>query len=76
MYPALSTNCFSYWYTPDVVIEDGKLYRAEWLVGSSTSEADQTIQFRLRVNQKGSGRGWSRMVNSYNQQVPFIFNPK
>ncbi|MCD6386428.1 hypothetical protein J7M23_11720 [Candidatus Sumerlaeota bacterium] len=68
--PNGSSNCFSYWYSPDVQIEDGKLYRSRWMIGSSASAGDQTIQFRLRVNQKGSWQDWSRVVNSYNQQAP------
>ncbi|MCD6385331.1 hypothetical protein J7M23_06095, partial [Candidatus Sumerlaeota bacterium] len=31
---------------------------------------DDVVQFRLRVNQKGSWQGWNRVVNSYNQQSP------
>jgi len=65
-----STNCFSYWYSPDVQIEDEKLYHSRWQVGSSASGADQTVQFRLRVNQKGSWQAWDRVVNSFNQQAP------
>ncbi|MCD6385925.1 hypothetical protein J7M23_09140, partial [Candidatus Sumerlaeota bacterium] len=71
-----SSNCFSYWYSPDVWIEDGKLYRSRWLVSSSASNPDDTVQFRLRVNQKGSWQSWTRVVNSFNQQAPSASEPK
>lgn len=31
-----STNCSFHWYSPDVQEEDGKLYRARWIVESNT----------------------------------------
>ena len=31
--PAGSTNAFSYWYSPEITIEQGKLYRARMTVG-------------------------------------------
>ncbi|MCD6384488.1 hypothetical protein J7M23_01805 [Candidatus Sumerlaeota bacterium] len=58
-----STNCFSYWYSPDVQVEDGKVYRARWTVGSSAA-TNSAVSFRLRVNQKGSWRAWETSVNS------------
>jgi len=79
-----STNCFSYWYSPDISIEDAKIYRARFEMSSDMTEPDDVVQFRLRVNQKGSWQGWNRVVNSYNQQSPsatewktydVIFNP-
>ncbi|MCD6386676.1 hypothetical protein J7M23_12995 [Candidatus Sumerlaeota bacterium] len=68
--PNGSTNCFSYWFSPDVSIEDGRLYRARFETRSSVRNPDDAVQFRLRVNQKGSWQGWNRVVNSYNQQAP------
>ena len=59
-----STNCFSYWYSPDVQVEDGKVYRARWTVGSGAPGTDSAVSFRLRVNQKGSWRAWETSVNS------------
>ncbi|MCD6384742.1 hypothetical protein J7M23_03095, partial [Candidatus Sumerlaeota bacterium] len=82
--PDGSTNCFSYWYSPDIGIEDGKVYRARFEMSSDVTEPDSAVQFRLRVNQKSSWQGWNRVVNSYNQQSPsasawkiydVIFNP-
>ena len=51
---------------------------------SSVTDADDAVQFRLRVNQKGSWQAWDRTVNSNYQQGPsdneekiyaVIFNP-
>ncbi len=68
--PAGSTSCFSYWYSPDQPIENGKYYRARFDVSSTSTDPDTTVQFRLRANQKGSWQGWERVVNSNNQQSP------
>lgn len=61
--PAGSTNCFSYWYSPDVQIQSGKVYRSRWTVNSNAGR-DGAVSFRLRVNQKGSWRGWETIINS------------
>ncbi len=74
--PSFSTNCFSYWYSPDVQIENGNLYRARGQLESSVIDPDQTVQFRLRVNQKGSWQAWDRIVNSFKQQAPAYLEPK
>lgn len=71
-----STYCFSYWYSPDVPIEDGNLYRVKWTVQSNVTDPEQCVQFRLRANQKGSWQSWERIVNSYNQQAPSWGTPK
>ena len=82
--PDGSANAFSYWQSPDVAITDGTLYRARFEVGSSCTNADDAVQFRVRVNQKGSWQAWDRGVNSNNAQAPsaattnpydVIFNP-
>ena len=65
-----STNAFSYWYSPDVTIEDGNIYRARWTVGSTCATADTSVDFRLRINQKGSWQAWDRIVNSNLGQAP------
>ncbi len=69
--PSGSSNSFSYWYSPDIQIEDGKIYYSFWEVGSTAGAMDQSVQFRLRINQKGSWQAWNRIVNSFNNQVPF-----
>ncbi len=74
--PADSTNCFSYWFSPDIQIQDGKLYRSRWLVGSSSIIPDKTVQFRLRVNQKDSWQSWTRIVESFDNQAPSLNNNK
>jgi hypothetical protein len=68
--PNGSTNCFSFWSSPDTTVEDLKLYRARFRMGSDVSDADQAVQFRLRINQKGSWLAWERVVSSNNQQGP------
>ena len=82
--PNGSTNCFSYVYSPDVSIEDGKVYSVQCEMSSSVSNPDDAVQFRLRVNQKGSWQAWDRVVNSTmgqapsdttTQSYPVIFDP-
>ena len=68
--PDGSSNCFSYWFSPDVTIEAGMIYRTRFTVGSTSTEPDQSIQTRLRINQKGAWQGWDRIVNSNKQQAP------
>jgi hypothetical protein len=65
-----SQNSFSYWMSPDLTISDGTLYRARFEVGSLATDADLSVQFRLRTNQKGSWQAWDRIVSSFNQQAP------
>jgi hypothetical protein len=67
-----SRNCFSYWLSPDVVIADGVVYRARFEVGSLATDPDQTVQFRLRTNQKGSWQTWTKAVVSALGQAPGI----
>lgn len=75
--PAGSTNCFGYWFSPDVQIEDGRTYRVSWTVESSSTDPERTLQFRLRVNQKGAGISWERTHSSINNhQMPSVGNPK
>jgi hypothetical protein len=68
--PNGSMNCFSFWQSPDVTIEDAKFYRVLFEVGSTTALADLTVQFRLRCNQKESWQAWHRIVNSNLQNAP------
>ncbi len=68
--PGGSDNAFSYWHSPDVGIEDGTIYRARFEVSSSVSDPDDTVQFRCRVNQRGSWQAWDRGVNSNLQHAP------
>jgi hypothetical protein len=71
-----SANCFSYWQSPDVPIEDAHLYRARWTVQCDVTDPNDAVQFRLRVNQSGTWSGWDRIVNSYLGQAPSAGNPK
>jgi hypothetical protein len=68
--PHNSLNCFSFWYSPDITVEDIKIYRARFNVGSSVTDPDDAVQFRLRVNQKGSWQAWDRVVVSNMGQAP------
>lgn len=71
-----SSYAFSYWESPDVGVEDGKLYRSTWTMGSSATGSDSAVQFRLRINQKGAWSAWERVVNSINGQAPSVGNNK
>lgn len=74
--PQGSTNCFAYWYSPDLRIEADNLYRIKWLIGSTVDDPDACVQFRLRVNQRGAWASWDRVVNSYLEQAPSLGNLK
>ncbi|MCX7765490.1 MAG: hypothetical protein N2246_02135 [Candidatus Sumerlaeia bacterium] len=74
--PQGSRNCFSFWLSPDVPVENQKLYRSRWLVGSTVPSPDDAVQFRLRVNQRGAWAGWDRVVNSYLANAPAVDNSK
>ncbi len=74
--PEGSANAFSYWYSPDVAIQNGKVYRVKWEIESSVDFPDKAVQFRLRHNQRGSWSAWSRNVNSFLSNAPSIDNPK
>ncbi len=74
--PNGSSNVFSYWYSPDVQIKDGKTYFATWLMDSSAAAADSTVQFRLRVNQKGTWSAWDHIINSFLSHAPYTGNPE
>ncbi|MCX7766175.1 MAG: hypothetical protein N2246_05655, partial [Candidatus Sumerlaeia bacterium] len=71
-----SVNCFSYWFSPNVQIENNKLYRVYWEVESSVINPDDAVQFRLRINQRESWSAWNRIVNSFLQNAPAAGNPK
>jgi hypothetical protein len=70
MAPGGSYNCFSYWLSPDIEISDEQVYRAAFETSTSVSNPDDTMQFRLRVNQKGSWQAWDRVVTSSHGQAP------
>lgn len=66
-----STNCFSYWYSPDVTVQNHKYYRARFKFRSSVTDPDKAVQFRLRINQRDAWQEWDRIVNSNNQEGPY-----
>ena len=74
--PDGSTYCFSYWLSPEVPIQDGTVYRSRWEVGSSSTESDMSVQFRLRTNQTGTWAAWDRVVNSNLGQAPSMSETK
>ncbi|MCX7766267.1 MAG: hypothetical protein N2246_06145 [Candidatus Sumerlaeia bacterium] len=74
--PQGSANCFSYWSSPDIEVQNGKLYRLHWEIESSVLNPDDAVQFRLRANQRGTWSGWNRIVNSYLQNAPAWGYPK
>lgn len=74
--PNNSSNCFSFWYSPNVMIAQGKTYRARWSVKSSVSNPDLAPEFRLRANQTGNWSAWIRDVNSNLDAAPSSTNPR
>jgi hypothetical protein len=74
--PASSDSAFSYWYSPDVEIQKGILYRARWNLSSNVLNRDNAVQFRLRINEKDTWQSWSRTVNSINQQSVDVGHPE
>ncbi len=68
--PAGSANCFSYWYSPEIIVEKDRLYRVSWEVSSTVNVADDALDFRLRANQLGNWRFWSTIVTSLNDAAP------
>jgi len=76
MSPEGSTYGFSYWYSPDEEISGSHLYRGTWTVGSTAETPDESVRFRLRVNQKGAWAAWIRDVNSLMSEAPSASNPK
>jgi hypothetical protein len=74
--PNGSTNSFSYWFSPDVGMASSTMYRVVWEVESTASDADETVQFRLRQNQKGAWAAWNRTVSSNLDNAPAAGIPK
>jgi len=74
--PNGSTDCFGFFCSPEVAIEHGKVYAVEFQVGSSVTDADEAVHFRLRVNQKGSWQAWEHMIESFNQLSPTSIETK
>jgi hypothetical protein len=68
--PDGSSNCFSFWSSPEVLITQGQVYLAQWTVMSSVSDPDMAVEFRLRANQTGNWTSWTRSVASYNNASP------
>ena len=62
--PDGSSNCFSYFWSPDIPIEDGQAYRVFWEVESSVTDPDMAVDFRLRANQRKAWQAWNRNVTS------------
>lgn len=71
-----STNCFSFFSSPEVQIENWKLYRARWAVGSSVTDPDLAVQLFLRINQRSDWAAWDRIVNSFLMNDPSVGNNK
>ncbi len=74
--PGISANCFAYWFSPDISIDNEGIYRGIFVVTSNTMNPDHTLKFRLRVNQRHSWQGWERIVTSRNHQAPKFYEFK
>lgn len=68
--PAGSANCFSYWGSPEVYVDQGKTYRVRWTVSSSIGNPDEALDFRLRANELGNWRFWTTSITSLNDAAP------
>lgn len=68
--PQGSSNCFSFWKSPTVEIEQNKIYRVRWTVGSTATNSDESVDFRLRVNQLGNWRAWETLIYSTSSAAP------
>ncbi len=68
--PNGSTNCFSYWSSPHIEIDGAKPYRARWIMGSTVSNPDQSVNIRLRGNNVDNWLSWLTIVNSINSAAP------
>lgn len=74
--PSGSVSAFSYWYSPDIKIEDNRQYKVTWVVSSDAYYPNTAPQFRLRVNQKGSWQSWNQVVPSNLYKSPWLNNNK
>ncbi|MCX7765705.1 MAG: hypothetical protein N2246_03245 [Candidatus Sumerlaeia bacterium] len=74
--PQGATNCFSYWSSPQLQVEQGKIYRTRWRIESDATNPDITLDFRLRCNQLSNWRFWDTGVYSYNLSAPSAGNPR
>ena len=74
--PQGSSNCSSFWKSPAIEIEKSKVYRIRWTVGSTATNADESVDFRLRVNQLGNWRAWETLIYSTNASAPSASEPK
>lgn len=56
--PAGSSNSYSYWYSPDIIAQKDKIYRARFRVGTSVSDPVKALDFNLRCLQYTNYRSW------------------
>jgi predicted outer membrane repeat protein len=68
--PNGSTKCFSYWFSPEIIVQKDNLYHVRWEVTSSVSNTDEVPDFRLRANELSNWRFWSTGVVSLNDAAP------
>lgn len=73
--PGGSTNCFSYWYSPGINVDGGKLYRARCTVSSSQTDPDRVPAFRLRAYQQETALSSITYVDSNQRVAPTFSNP-
>ncbi len=70
--PAGSVNCFSYWENYSIITSSAAKYRARFTVGSTVSNSDDSVSFRLRATHQETWLSWNRTVNSYNCASPHL----
>ncbi len=62
--PSGSSYCFGFWDSPEIVVNNGVTYKAEFSVASSLSTGELVPQCRLRANQENSYGSATREVIS------------
>jgi hypothetical protein len=62
--PLGSSNCFSYWKSPDITVEQGKVYECVFLMKGSEISSTDTVGLRMRVNQLSNWLAWETSVPS------------
>ncbi len=62
--PAGSSFCFGFWDSPEILVQNGATYRAEFSLASSLSTGELVPTCRLRVNQRNFYGSTARYIIS------------
>lgn len=72
--PAGSSNSYSYWLSPDIIVQKDKIYRARFRVSTSVSDPVEALDFNLRCLQPANHRSWITGTYFSNYSVYPIHN--